>query len=118
MRKPILSSRSDEPAAAEQIEDFLVGLAERVDGLQDAEFKGDLKELAAMAHALGTTARGLGFDLLPTASSKFERPSSISPRSQSGSAWATAERSKEQPWDRVASQANPLDSLARRKTRG
>jgi HPt (histidine-containing phosphotransfer) domain-containing protein len=73
MRKPILSSRSDEPAAAEQIEGFLVGLAERVDGLQDAEFKGDLGELATMAHALGTAARGLGFDLLAGSASDLER---------------------------------------------
>jgi len=73
MRKPILSSRSDEPAAAEEIEDFIVGLAERVDGLQDAEFKGDLEELADMAHTLGTTAHELGFDLLAGSASDLER---------------------------------------------
>ena len=73
MRKPILSSRSDEPAAAEQIEGFIVGLAERVDGLQDAEFKGDLSELAVMAHALETAARELGFDLLAGSASDLER---------------------------------------------
>jgi HPt (histidine-containing phosphotransfer) domain-containing protein len=73
MRKPILSSRSDELGAAEQIEGFVVGLAERVDDLQDAEFKGDMKELATMAHTLGTAAMELGFDLLAASASDLER---------------------------------------------
>jgi HPt (histidine-containing phosphotransfer) domain-containing protein len=73
MRKPILSSRSDEPQAAEQIESFIIGLAERVDDLQDAEFKGDLEGLSNMAHTLGTTALGLGFDLLAASASDLER---------------------------------------------
>jgi hypothetical protein len=73
MRKPILSSRSNEPEAAQQIEGFIVGLAERVDDLQDAEFKGDLEELSNMAHTLGTTALGLGVDLLAASASDLER---------------------------------------------
>jgi len=73
MRKPILSSRSAEPEAAEQIESFIVGLAERVDDLQDAEFKGDLKEVSNMAHRLGTDALELGFDLLAASASDLER---------------------------------------------
>jgi hypothetical protein len=73
MRKPILSSRSEEPEAASQIESFIVGLAERVDDLQDAEFKGDLEELSSMARTLGTTALDLGFDLLAASASDLER---------------------------------------------
>jgi hypothetical protein len=73
MRKPILSSRAAEPEAAEQIEAFVVGLAERVDDLQDAEFKGGLEELAAMAHTLGIDANQLGFDLLAASASELER---------------------------------------------
>ena len=73
MRTPILSSRSDESEAAEQIEGFIIGLAECVDDLQDAEFKGDLKELSTMAHTLGTTALELGFDLLATSASDLGR---------------------------------------------
>ncbi len=73
MRKPILSSRSDEPEAAEQIEGFIVTLAERVDGLQDAEFKGDLEELSTMAHTLATSALELGFDLLAASASDLKR---------------------------------------------
>jgi hypothetical protein len=73
MSKPILSSRSAEPEAAEQIEGFIVGLAERVDDLQDAEFKGDLEELSNMAHTLGVDAAELGFDLLAASASELER---------------------------------------------
>ncbi len=73
MRKPILSSRSDELEIAKQIEDFVVGLAECVDDLQDAEFKGDLKELATTAHVLGASANELGFDLLAASASDLER---------------------------------------------
>jgi hypothetical protein len=73
MRKPILSSRSTEPEAAEQIEVFIVGLAERVDDLQDAEFKGALKELSTMAHTLESTAFELGFDLLAASASDLKR---------------------------------------------
>ncbi len=73
MREPILSSRSNEPEVAKQIEDFVVGLAECVDDLQDAEFKGDLEELATTAHVLGTTANELGFDLLAASASDLER---------------------------------------------
>jgi hypothetical protein len=73
MRKPIHSSRSNEPEAAERIEGFIIGLAECVDALQDAEFKGDLQELSAMAHTLRTTAFDLGFDLLAASASDLER---------------------------------------------
>jgi len=73
MHKPILSSRADEPEAAEEIETFVVALAERVDDLQDAEFKGDLEELACKARRLGTKALELGFDLLAASSSDLER---------------------------------------------
>jgi hypothetical protein len=73
MHKPILSSRSDDPEAAEPIEGFIVGLSERVDDLQDAEFKGDLEDLAAQAHRLATTALELGFDLLAGSSSELRR---------------------------------------------
>ena len=73
MRKPILSSRSNDPEAAEQIEGFLVGLSEHVDDLQDAEFKGDLEELASQAHKLGSAALELGFDLLAASASDLGR---------------------------------------------
>ncbi len=73
MRKPILSSRHDDPEAAEAIEGFLVSLSECVDDLQDAEFKGDLADLATQADRLGTTALELGFDLLAASASDLRR---------------------------------------------
>jgi hypothetical protein len=73
MRKPILSSRADDPEVSEQIEDFLVTLAERVDDLQDAEYKGDLEVLAQQAGKLGTAANLLGFDLLAASASELKR---------------------------------------------
>ena len=73
MRKPILSSRSDESEVTEQIEGFIVCLAERVDDLQDAEFKGDLEDLVRQAHDLGTTANDLGFDLLAASAWELKR---------------------------------------------
>jgi hypothetical protein len=73
MRKPILSSRADDPDAADQIEGFLVSLSERVDDLQDAEFKGDMDALTRLAQMLGATALELGFDLLAASASELTR---------------------------------------------
>jgi len=73
MRNPILSSRADEPEVAEQIDAFIVSLAERVDDLQDREFKGDLGDLAYRARKLGTLANELGFELLAASASDLER---------------------------------------------
>jgi len=73
MRNPILSSRSDASEIADEIEAFIVSLAERVDDLQDAEFKGDLHDLAGQARRLGTIANDLGFELLAATASDVER---------------------------------------------
>jgi hypothetical protein len=73
MHKPILSSRANEPDAADQIEGFLVSLSERVDDLQDAEFKGDMDALTSLAQTLGGTALELGFDLLAASASELTR---------------------------------------------
>jgi hypothetical protein len=61
---PIYSSRADDPALTEQIDEFVVSLAERVDQLQDAEFKGDVKALESLAGELGNCAEDLGFGSL------------------------------------------------------
>jgi len=73
MTKPIFSSRTDEPEVAEAIDKFIVGLAERVDALQDAEFKGALDELRILSRKLGTIANELGFELLAASASDLER---------------------------------------------
>ncbi len=73
MRNAILSSRPDAAEITEEIESFIVSLAERVDDLQDAEFKGDLESLVRQAQDLGTAASELGFDLLAASAWELKR---------------------------------------------
>ena len=61
---PLYSRLIDDPACGEAIDDFVVGVAERVDHLQDADSKGELDELARLAGELAMDARAVGFDLL------------------------------------------------------
>ena len=62
--RPIYSILHEDPACVEVIDDFVVGVSERVDHLQDADSKGDLVELERLASELALEARGAGFDLL------------------------------------------------------
>ena len=62
--KPIYSSRSDDPSVDEVVDRFVVGLAERIDMLQDAEADGDLAQLAALARGLIAAANEAGFEAL------------------------------------------------------
>jgi hypothetical protein len=61
---PLYSKLIDDPACSEAIDEFVVGVAERVDHLQDADSKGDLVELERLASELALDARSAGFDLL------------------------------------------------------
>jgi hypothetical protein len=61
---PIYSRLIDDPAYGEAIDEFVVGVAERIDFLQDADSKGDLGELRRLAAQLGADARAVGFDRL------------------------------------------------------
>jgi hypothetical protein len=61
---PIFSRLVEDPAFGEAIDEFVVGVAERVDHLQDADSKGDLGELRRLAAQLVVDARAAGFDLL------------------------------------------------------
>jgi hypothetical protein len=61
---PIFSSRADEPALAEAIDAFVIGLAERIDHLQDAEREAGLVRLAAFAGDLAADAEALGYEAL------------------------------------------------------
>lgn len=72
MRRPIYSSKANDPAFGERIEAFVVGLAERVDELQDAEFKGDRAELESLARELAQGAESLGFGSLAASASAVE----------------------------------------------
>jgi len=61
---PLFSTRAEEPSLVEAIEDFVVGVAERVDHLQDAEGEGDLRRVARLARELATEADAVGYELL------------------------------------------------------
>ncbi len=62
--KPIFSSRADDLDQREAIDQFVVGLAERVDQLQDAESGGRFSALADLARGLGSEAAANGFEPL------------------------------------------------------
>lgn len=61
---PIYSAHHKDCSAREQISDFVVGLAERVDSLQDAEGDVGLDALHALAGSLASDAERRGFELL------------------------------------------------------
>jgi hypothetical protein len=62
--KPIYSSLEHDPGAGETIETFIVGLAERVDVLQDTQRLGELEQLHALCDTLIADAVGAGFESL------------------------------------------------------
>lgn len=59
--KPIYSAREDEEEIREELNDFVIALAEDVDLLQDAESAGNLTRLASLADSLHSRAEGLGY---------------------------------------------------------
>jgi hypothetical protein len=65
--KPIYSSRADDLEFRDSIDEFVVKLAERIDRLQDADSRGDLKEVADLGAALAADSRHLGFESLALA---------------------------------------------------
>jgi len=69
---PIFSRLLEDPAYGEAIDEFVVGVAERVDHLQDADSKGDVGELRRLASQLGVDARAAGFDLLADVAGAIE----------------------------------------------
>ena len=63
-RAPLFSTRADDPEVVDQIDEFVVALAERIDELQDAQCNSDLPTLADLASKLAANAVELGFPLL------------------------------------------------------
>jgi hypothetical protein len=59
--KPIYSTLGDDPSSGATVDAFVVGLAERIDVLQDAEAVGDLAQLANLANRLIADASESGF---------------------------------------------------------
>jgi hypothetical protein len=60
-RRPIYSLYEDDPDLEEEIDAFVVRLAEAVDQLQDAESVGDVDHLDDLATAMAGQAARLGF---------------------------------------------------------
>ena len=59
--RPIHSALGEDPSLAAAIETFVVGLAERIDELQDCEAQGTLARLAERAAALAGDATRIGY---------------------------------------------------------
>jgi hypothetical protein len=64
---PIYSARDDDCEAREKISAFVIGLAERVDLLQDVEGGEQFADLLKHASALALDAENFGFELLAEA---------------------------------------------------
>ena len=60
-KPPIRSTQEDVVELAEDIDRFVVGLAERIDAIQDAELAQKNGEIAALARALSSEADRLGY---------------------------------------------------------
>ena len=62
--KPIYSSHNDDPAVGEAVDRFVIGLADCIDQLQDAEVDGDLAALISLARELRAAADTAGYAAL------------------------------------------------------
>lgn len=60
-KPPIRSTQEDVSELAEDIDRFVIALAERIDAIQDAELVSDGSEVARLARQLGTDADRLGY---------------------------------------------------------
>lgn len=70
--KPIFSSRGNDPAVSEFVDQLVIGLGERIDHLQDAESEQDFDQIAVLASGLVDNARRAGFDELARVASALE----------------------------------------------
>lgn len=61
---PIFSSRADDQTFADAIDAFVIGLAERIDHLQDADGEADLSRLSDLARDLAADAEPVGYEPL------------------------------------------------------
>jgi HPt (histidine-containing phosphotransfer) domain-containing protein len=61
---PLYSSRADDLEVREALDEFVVTLAERIDRIQDAEARGDFKQIADLCGPLAGEAEQLGFQPL------------------------------------------------------
>lgn len=68
---PIHSSYADDPTRGDAIERFVLGLAERVDHLQDLEARSRFATLAVLADALTREAEATGFGALTSTAGRL-----------------------------------------------
>jgi hypothetical protein len=73
--RPLFSSFADDPALGTAIHEFVLGLAERIDALQDAYSRRDFKELARLAGGLASQALQSGFESVASCASGIEMTS-------------------------------------------
>ena len=71
--RPLHSSRIDDASVRDELDEFVVGLAERVDLLQDAEASGDHQATGSQASTLATQAEELGFETLSRSAREVDR---------------------------------------------
>ena len=60
-KPPIRSTQEDVPELAGDIDRFVIGLAERIDAVQDAELAGQLEILMQLAGELATESDRVGY---------------------------------------------------------
>lgn len=60
-KPPIRSTQEDVVELADDIDRFVIRLAERIDAIQDAELARKIGEVAALAHTLSSEADRLGY---------------------------------------------------------
>ncbi len=60
-KAPIRSTQEDIPELAAEIDRFVIGLAERVDSIQDAELVESFSQVSLLARQLATDADRLGY---------------------------------------------------------
>jgi hypothetical protein len=60
-KAPIRSTQEDIPELAEEIDRFVIGLAERIDSIQDAELVESFSQVALLSRQLSTDADRLGY---------------------------------------------------------
>lgn len=63
---PIYSTFADRPDLQEALDRFVIGLAETIDRIQDAEAENDLDQVARRCRALAQDAQNYGYDRLAT----------------------------------------------------
>jgi hypothetical protein len=73
--KPIYSSRGNDPSVSEIVDQFVIGLGERIDHLQDADSAQDFDQIAILGSALVEDARQAGFAELAGIASALEEVS-------------------------------------------